>query len=70
MKVHIICCNDSVEYAVIGSQSKVEEKRETLAEKDWCLHYSRTFTYEEYRNRFYWHIHIVEGESHDYDPQA
>jgi len=63
MDIHVICCNDSVEYAVIEDLDKANKKLEDLR----ALHEARIIrdlgTY--YKNRdylLYWHIHTVKGE--------
>ena len=60
MKAHIICCNDSVELAVIGSERKAFIKIEELAD----AHYEKTKSFwrskKQYRKRCYWHFHTVE----------
>lgn len=63
MKIHVICCNDSIEYAVIESKEFAEKKLHELsdafyeASKD---HFGRDRL--KYLNTYYWHIHTVEGE--------
>jgi hypothetical protein len=62
-KVHVICCNDSVEYAVIDDErkakAKLKELKNTYYENNkYCFNCS----IEEYDIRYYWHIHTVNGE--------
>ena len=48
MKVYVICCNDSVEYAVVDNEKRAEEllkQRVDIAKENQ-----------------YWHIHEVNGE--------
>jgi hypothetical protein len=70
---HVICCNDSVEYVVLGSLMRANEKMEELAramyerqgEAHWRdqMRYSTAKSpYAAFRDRCYWHIHTVEGE--------
>ena len=64
MIVHVICCNDSVEYAVVGVFEKAEEKMWELSAADFEKR-SRDWSFksrEDYLNRMYWHIHSVDGE--------
>jgi hypothetical protein len=60
--VHVICCNDSVEFAVIGSLERAERKKEELARKDFGGSPSFDEDYERYKKRLFWHIHTVVGE--------
>lgn len=71
---HVICCNDSVEYVLLGSEEAAEVKLEQLAKEyfDKCgggNHWPpRTFqprpmnSYEVYRQQIRWHIKTVQGE--------
>jgi hypothetical protein len=74
---HVICCNDSVEHVVIGTEEQAQAKLEELAKEhfdrfggntgeydDHSLyrHLGET-PYERYRQRLYWHIHTVAASS-------
>ncbi len=63
MQVHVICCNDSVEFAVVADDEKAKKKMGELR----ALHFERNkgaFKDEkEYLARCYWHIHTVDGEA-------
>jgi len=62
-KAYVICCNDEIEAVVIGNESLAEKMKEKIAKEYY--HKKQIFfktswgikTYEEYRKRFYWHIH-------------
>mgnify|MGYP001572817255 CR=1 FL=1 len=74
MKIHVICCNDSVQGAVIENEARAVERMEQLALDDFKRNHwhwedeAKKFgqkgktPYEHYRSRLYWHIHTVEGE--------
>lgn len=62
MKVYVICCNDSVEFAVIGNEERAKIK---LRELDKAYYENNKWNFEdfaEYLVRCYWHIHEVDGE--------
>lgn len=63
---HVICCNDSVELVVIGSEQLAKERLEHMAQ----FHFEKsknnlTFfrpdlkPYDEYRMRCFWHFKTV-----------
>lgn len=62
LAVHVICMNDSVEYAVVGDEDRALEKLEELRD----AHYERNKgvyrTPEQHRAICFWHIHTVKGE--------
>ena len=66
MEVHVICCNDSIEYAVAGDIKKAEAKLLVLRNKDIerkrSTYGDESSTIKEYKDIYYWHIHSVEGE--------
>lgn len=62
MEVHVICCNDSVEYAVIGNEDLALKKLEELKAKYFERNRWSFRSEEEYSIRCYWHIHTVSGE--------
>lgn len=63
MKVHVICCNDGVRYAVVGDEARAEAKMAELK----AAYYERNkgcFSDEvEYNLRCFWHIHTVDCET-------
>ena len=59
MKVHVICCNDSIEVAFLGSEEEATKKLEKLAEKDYNKRGNWT-SYEYYRDINFWHLHTVD----------
>lgn len=59
--IHIICCNDSTEFAVIGDEAIAEKKLEELRIKYFNRNKHAFGTYKEYLIRCYWHIHTVDG---------
>lgn len=64
MIVHVICCNDSVEYAVMEDAEKANAVLLKMKENHFrrvALH-SGFKTMEEYSLRLYWHVHTVNGE--------
>lgn len=64
MEVHVICCNDSIEYAIIGDIDKANKKMEELKQADWeRLKFNLQFKdFKHYSSICYWHIHTVKGE--------
>lgn len=61
MKAHVICCNDSVRYVIIGDESKAENKLEEL----YINHrdsYTSDYNRHLYDDSHFWHIHTVEAE--------
>jgi hypothetical protein len=61
MKIHVICCNDSVEFAVVDDEPKAIEKLEELVEEDFLKNIHAFADRQEYKNRCFWHIHTVAG---------
>jgi hypothetical protein len=62
MKIHVICCNDSVEFAVVEDEDIAKEKmaelKESYFEKNrWNFRDNRN----SYNLRCRWHINTVEG---------
>lgn len=63
MKVHVICCNDSVEYAVVNDESRAKDKMTEMSDDYWNRNKGMlNCTREEYEKRMFWHIHTVSGE--------
>lgn len=63
VEVHVICCNDSIEYAVIGDEERAEEKLNELRTEYFEKNKWNFRDANEYRTRCYWHIHTVKGET-------
>ena len=61
MKIHVICCNDAVEFAVIDDEAKAIAKLEELAENHFMKNIHTYTDRYDYKNRCYWHIHTVAG---------
>ncbi len=62
MLVHVICFNDSIEYAVIDDEEKAKSTLEELRKN----HFERNKhqvggCWTRYKEMYYWHIHTVEG---------
>jgi len=74
MQAHVICCNDSVEHVVIGTEAQAQTKLEELRAADfernkWSYQEVRGLsnpsvvlqTREDvYKHRYYWHIHTAD----------
>ncbi len=61
MEVHVICCNDRVEFAVIENEDLAKSKMEELS-ASYFETVRHSFKDEnEYKKRLYWHIHTVDG---------
>lgn len=61
MDVHVICCNDSVEFAVIEDEDKAKNKMVELSAAYFERNKGSFKDEAEYKNRCYWHIHTVNG---------
>jgi hypothetical protein len=61
MKIHVICCNNEVEFAVVDDESKAIEKLKELAEEDFLKNIHVFDDRQEYKNRCHWHIYTVAG---------
>ena len=59
MNVHVICCNDSVEFAVIEDEAKAQAKLEELRQAYFERNKWNFRDEAEYKTRCYWHIHTV-----------
>ena len=68
MEAHVICCNDTIMYAVINDAIKASVKMNELKCKeidDRTRNYrteDRIKVIEDYENINYWHIHTVEAD--------
>jgi len=62
MEVHVICCNDSVEFAVIGDIEKANSKMAELKATYYERNKGNFRDENAYGIHFYWHIHTVNGE--------
>lgn len=58
---YVICCNDSVEFVVIGSEEEAEKKLLVLKEEDRQKVCNRDIK-EDYNRCYYWHIHEVNAD--------
>lgn len=65
MEVHVICMNDSVEFAVIGSEEQARKKLDLLQADNWERNRHYFDGYDNYKQHCCWHIHTVEGERHE-----
>ena len=61
MNVHVICCNDSVEFAVIEDEDKAKAKMAELSAAYFERNKWNFRDEAEYKIRCYWHIHTVDG---------
>lgn len=64
--VHVICCNDSLEAAVLGDEKQAEARMESLKAAYLELNKWTFRDREDYNRRCYWHIHTLNLE----EPQA
>lgn len=63
MIVYIICCNDSIEYAVTKDFDKAKLKMQELKELDFRKKQKEShILYGSYEKIYFWHIHKIEGE--------
>jgi hypothetical protein len=63
MKIHVICCNDAVEYAVVEDLEKAEAKLKELKQAYFERHkWSFSSDKAVYETQCYWHINTVDGE--------
>lgn len=60
--IHVICCNDSVEFAVINDEKEAKRKMDEL-KKNYYERNKHSFAcnWDRYCNICYWHIHSVGG---------
>lgn len=65
MKVHVICCNDAVEYAVVGDETKAVDKMAELRAEHIERNRWNFRDEEEYKLCCFWHIHTVDGDIYD-----
>lgn len=64
MQVHVICCNDSLEFAVIGDKEQAKEKMAELSESYFDSNKGIFKDKAEYKINYYWHIRTVPGNYH------
>ena len=64
MKAHVICCNDSVQHVVIGSEEQAEKKRKELKKSYFKRNKHNFNSAEEYALQCFWHIHTVHCDNH------
>lgn len=62
MKVYVICCNDSAEYAVIGDHDKAIAKKQELREAYYEKNKGCFRDKADYAARCAWYINLVSGE--------
>ena len=55
---YMICCNDSIEYVVIGSKDYAERYMEFLKKGDYIMSHMDKASYDHV---LYWHIREVSG---------
>ena len=60
MKAHVICCNDSVEFVVVGSSMDAEDKMDVLSAQHRAKYFDNYYVTEEYKDIHFWHIHTVD----------
>lgn len=61
MKAHVICVNDGIEFVVLGEEEDAQKKLEALRDAYYDRHVKPAgVSLEDYRHRYYWHIHTVE----------
>lgn len=61
MNVHVICCNDGVEFAVVDDEEKAKAKMAELSAAYFDRNKGHFKDQAEYKARCYWHIHTVDG---------
>ena len=61
-KAFVICCNDAIEFVVIGSYDLAENKMKELKQQHYTqnFEYDRSISFEQYQKIYYWHIHEVD----------
>lgn len=62
MDVHVICCNDSLEHAVLNDSRLAAEKLLELKELYFERNKWNFRDRQEYETRCYWHVHTVKGQ--------
>lgn len=60
MIAHAICCNDNVEFVVLGEEWAAFEKLEDLRADYYERNKTSFGTWRDYQLRCYWHIHTVD----------
>lgn len=58
-QAHVICCNDAVMAAVIGTEEQAQAAMEPLIVEDYRRNHWHYGNSVEYLFRCYWHIHTV-----------
>ncbi len=61
MQVHVICCNDGIEFAVLEDEEKAKAKMKELSDAYFERNKFAFKNQEEYKMQCYWHIHTVNG---------
>jgi hypothetical protein len=62
MQAHIVCCNDSTEFVVLGGEKKANDKLKSLRKEHYEKNKWSFPDFKEYKQRCYWHLHDVEAE--------
>lgn len=61
MLVYVICCNDSLECAVLEDEERAKQKLVELKEAYYAQNNWNFRSREEFNNIHYWHIHTIEA---------
>ena len=59
MKAYVICCNDCVQYVILNSEAAAITKKNELKAQYFKKMKWQFDSYEEYDNRYFWHLHEV-----------
>lgn len=62
MNVHVVCCNDSVEFAVLNDEKRAQEKLTQMKDAHFNRNRANFRDRDEYETKCNWHIHTVSGE--------
>jgi hypothetical protein len=72
--VHVICCNDSLEFAVVGAGEEAESEAKTrmaaLREEYFQRNRWNFRSEDHYATVCFWHIHTVEGLNMETAPKT
>ena len=58
-KCWCVFVNDSVKLVVTGSEKEAEKAKEKIRHLEYEGKYKNDLSYDDYKNRFYWHVHEV-----------
>ena len=72
MTAYVICCNDAVEFVVLDDKDKAKKTLEALAKDEFDNNRYGVICkdYKDYRSQYYWHIHTVEYDGVDNNPDS